>query len=157
MDSFLCSLLEKEERSVKVAMCVITCPQDVLIVVEDQDAEHMPKQPNSMNSVVEMEVLEIEGLSTEELMEDLTVDLKIKMEDLVVVLGILTVKVIEYATTVNVIVQAMVAALVVMGVALEAMEVDLEAMEAALVVTTMEEAMVEALGEAVAHHVVRKG
>ena len=45
------AVLEKEERSVKVAMCVITCPQDALTVVEDQDEEHMPNQPNSMNSV----------------------------------------------------------------------------------------------------------
>jgi len=144
------AVLEKEERSVKVAMYVITCPQDVLIVVEDQDAVHMPKRPNSMNSVVEMEVLEIVGLSMEEIMEALTGDLEIKMEDLVVVLGILTAKVIEYATTVNVIVQAMVAASEVMGA-------DLEAMEAVLVVTTMEEVMVEALGEAEAHHVARRG
>merc|ERR1719189_2941004 len=142
------AVLEKEERSVKVAMCVITCPQDALTVVEGQDEEHMPKQPNSMNSVVEMEVLEIVGLSMEELMEDLTLDLEIKMEDRVVVQGILTAKVIEYATTVNVIVQVMVAASEVMVVASEAMEVDLEAMEAVLVATTTEEVMVEALGEA---------
>ena len=45
----------------------------------------------------------------------------------------------------------------VMKVALEATEADLEAMEAVLVVTTMEEVMVEALGEAVAHHVARRG
>jgi len=70
-------------------------------------------------------------------------DLQIETEDLEVVLGTLTAKVIEYATTSNVIVQEM-------AVALEVMEV-------ALGVTTMEEVTVEALGEVEAHLVVRRG
>jgi len=86
-----------------------------------------------------MEAQEIVGLSMEDLMEDLMVeltvgpleDLQIETEDLEVVLGTLTAKVIEYATTSNVIVQEM-------AVALEVMEEASEVMEVALGVTIME-------------------
>jgi len=71
----------------------------------------------------------------EDLMVELTVgpleDLQIETEDLEVVLGTLTAKVIEYATTSNVIVQEM-------AVALEVMEEASEVMEVALGVTIME-------------------